>query len=102
MRKKQKGLILSAFRLLKPGGILVYSTCTFSVEENEEVVNWLLKKDERALVRNIELSNIKTYPTQRKIRKKDFHPSITKCKRIFPNDLMENFFIAKIEKKRGL
>jgi 16S rRNA (cytosine1407-C5)-methyltransferase len=33
----QKKLIDSAFQALKPGGILVYSTCTLSLEENQEV-----------------------------------------------------------------
>ena len=38
----QRRLILSGFRLLKEGGIMVYSTCSLSKEQNEEVVAWLL------------------------------------------------------------
>ena len=38
----QKRLLGSGFRLLKPGGTLVYSTCSFSVQQNEDVVRWLL------------------------------------------------------------
>ncbi|MFX6586371.1 RNA methyltransferase, partial [Acinetobacter baumannii] len=34
----QKGLLSQASRLLGPGGVLVYSTCTFAPEENEGVV----------------------------------------------------------------
>ena len=44
MAHKQKGLLLNAGRLLKPGGVLVYSTCTFAPEENEAVVDWFLRK----------------------------------------------------------
>ena len=44
MSHKQKGLLLNASRLLRPGGILVYATCTFAPEENEEVVDWFLRK----------------------------------------------------------
>ena len=33
-----------AQRLLKPGGILVYSTCTFTIEENEGLVEWAMDK----------------------------------------------------------
>ena len=44
MSHKQKGLLLNASRLLGPGGILVYATCTFAPEENEEVVDWFLRK----------------------------------------------------------
>ena len=39
----QKRLIESGFRLLKPGGVLVYSTCSLAAEQNEEVVSWLLQ-----------------------------------------------------------
>ena len=42
--KLQKDLINSGFRLLKPGGILVYSTCSLSTEQNEDVVSWLLQE----------------------------------------------------------
>ena len=38
----QKKLIESGFRLLKPGGIMVYSTCSLVREQNEDVVSWLV------------------------------------------------------------
>lgn len=38
----QKDILASAVRMLAPGGQLVYSTCTWAPEENEEVVRWLL------------------------------------------------------------
>lgn len=38
----QKEILSYAYQMLKPGGMLVYSTCTFSVKEDEEVVQWLL------------------------------------------------------------
>jgi NOL1/NOP2/sun family putative RNA methylase len=38
----QREILRQAVRMLKPGGTLVYSTCTFSEEENEGVVGWLL------------------------------------------------------------
>jgi NOL1/NOP2/sun family putative RNA methylase len=44
LSKLQKGLVSTATSLLKPGGTLVYSTCTFSKEENEEVIDWVLKR----------------------------------------------------------
>ncbi len=40
----QKELIESAWRLLKPGGRLLYSTCSMLPEENEEVVKWFLER----------------------------------------------------------
>ncbi|MBQ0064526.1 MAG: RsmB/NOP family class I SAM-dependent RNA methyltransferase [Firmicutes bacterium] len=38
----QKGIIENALKLLKNGGKLVYSTCTFSVKEDEEVIQYAL------------------------------------------------------------
>ena len=41
---RQKRILLEAVRMLRPGGILVYSTCTFNPAENEDVVNWCLRE----------------------------------------------------------
>lgn len=40
----QRDLIKSGFRLLKPGGFMVYSTCSLSEDQNEAVVSWLLEQ----------------------------------------------------------
>lgn len=40
----QKEILESALEMLAPGGQLVYSTCTWSPEENEDVVAWLLEE----------------------------------------------------------
>ena len=42
--KIQRDLILQAADMLRPGGWLVYSTCTFSPVENEDVIAWLLEQ----------------------------------------------------------
>jgi len=44
LARLQKRLILRAYDLLRPEGILVYSTCTFAPEENEAVVAHLLNE----------------------------------------------------------
>ena len=46
--KLQKELLQSAWELLKPGGKMLYSTCSLLVEENEEVVKWFLERNENA------------------------------------------------------
>ena len=38
----QRELITSAFHALKPGGVLVYSTCTLNAQENQHICQWLL------------------------------------------------------------
>ncbi|MBI2503711.1 MAG: NOL1/NOP2/sun family putative RNA methylase [Candidatus Latescibacteria bacterium] len=42
--QQQKGLLRAAFHLLRPGGVLVYSTCSLSLEENEEVLAALARR----------------------------------------------------------
>jgi 16S rRNA (cytosine967-C5)-methyltransferase len=42
MQKRQAQIVLGVFPLLKPGGILVYSTCSLEHDENEDVVQHLL------------------------------------------------------------
>ncbi len=39
---RQKRILASAYAMLAPGGRLVYSTCTFSPEENEQVIAWFV------------------------------------------------------------
>ncbi len=43
-QQRQKDILSYAVDTLLPGGILVYSTCTYSVEENEDIVRWLLQE----------------------------------------------------------
>lgn len=54
----QKRLIKEAFVALKPGGYLIYSTCTVSHEENEENVKTLLKKFPQAKLEPINLEKL--------------------------------------------
>ena len=45
----QKELILMCYSMLKEGGTLVYSTCSYSFEEDEEVIEYLLKNSDAKL-----------------------------------------------------
>ena len=38
----QREIVADAWECLKPGGILIYSTCTFNTKENEENVRWII------------------------------------------------------------
>ncbi len=96
----QKVLIYSGVSALKEGGELVYSTCTFSPEENEEVVDWALKKFEglRLLPADMPLPN-KT----RGISSwggKQFTKEMGMAMRVLPNEYMEGFFMAKLRKEK--
>lgn len=41
----QKRLLKRGAQLVRPGGVLVYSTCTLEPEENEEVIDWFLGEE---------------------------------------------------------
>ncbi len=107
MARKQKNLVLSGFRALKPGGTLVYSTCTFAPEENEEVLDWLMEKIRDGPGGHLspipELS-LRTVPNQTagftQWNGKSLAPSINNARRILPTPLMEAFFIAKVLKAK--
>ena len=95
----QKGLISSAFRCLKKGGVLVYSTCTFAPEENEEVIDFLLKRFEDAKLEEIEVKGLKTREGIEGWRGKEYREEVKRCVRIYPQDNdTEGFFIARVRK----
>ena len=97
MSHKQKGLLLNAGRLLKPGGVMVYATCTFAPEENEEVVDWFLRKTEGKFeLLPVSLPGVGTYPCLTKWQARSYESVLTPAARILPDDRMEGFFIAKI------
>lgn len=98
--KLQKGLVNAGLKMLKPGGVLIYSTCTYSVEENEGVVNWALEKwldqvdviDIKLPLKNIQ-DGILTYKNKR------FDPNLTKTKRIIPDGAWKGFYLSVLKKK---
>jgi len=96
--KLQKELIISAFESLKQGGEMIYATCTFSPEENEEVIDFLLNRYENAEVVPVELSieNIQNGIT--KWEDKEYSPEVKNCVRIIPKGAYSGFFFTKIKK----
>lgn len=98
--KLQKRLFDSAYNALKPGGIMVYSTCTLNPFENEEVIEYALNKypDLRLEKINLELPNV--IRGLSKYKEKIYSEEITKSIRIIPNENMEGFFIAKLVKNK--
>lgn len=102
MSRIQKGLIVSGFRSLCPGGTMVYSTCTIAPEENEAVVAYLLEKFPEAEILPIAIPKLTLRPAITRWRTVTYDPRIKNCARIFPQDNdTAPFFIAKIT-KRGI
>lgn len=87
--KIQKKLLRNSYDALKPNGIMVYSTCTLNLEENEQIIEWALEQfDLKLLDIDIELKEAehgKTTNTKQTIK-------------ILPSKNMEGFFVAKLQK----
>jgi 16S rRNA C967 or C1407 C5-methylase (RsmB/RsmF family) len=52
--QRQKRILANAAQLVAPGGYLVYTTCTFALEENEHVGQWLMRKFPQFEPRSVE------------------------------------------------
>ncbi|MDD7739929.1 MAG: RsmB/NOP family class I SAM-dependent RNA methyltransferase, partial [Lachnospiraceae bacterium] len=90
----QKKLSEQAYRMLKPGGMMLYSTCTFSVEENEAVIEELLRSHEDLSLMKI-LPDYEGFAPGVSVNGKD----LTDCVRIFPQKMKgEGHFLALLKK----
>ena len=95
----QRRLIVAGYLALKPGGVMVYSTCTVAPEENESVVAHLLARHPEAEVCSAELSGLATRPGLREWSGESFPEAVSRCRRILPQDNdTEPFFMASIRR----
>ena len=99
MARKQWRLLYSAFRSLRPGGTLVYSTCTFAPEENEAIIQWLIQQfAEQVEILPIELPFENIQPGLTQWQSENFDARLTLTCRILPTRQMTPFYVAKIGK----
>ncbi len=99
MSRVQKQLLFSAWSALKPGGALVYSTCSFSPEENEAVIDRLIQKHGDVLdILPIEINIDNKQAGISQWKNKTFDPRVKNALRVLPNDFMSGFFICLLKK----
>lgn len=92
----QKKLLKEAWKLLKPGGTIVYSTCSQAPEENEAVISWFLSKHEDAATEAISPSRTVLSAWNGTV----YQPGVTNAVRIAPDENYISFFACKITKER--
>lgn len=88
--KVQEELLRKAVKILKPGGEIVYSTCSILKNENEDVLNKVLSKEDAYIV-PIEKDLLKDIPL--------LPTTIDGTICVLPTNSYEGFFVAKIKKK---
>lgn len=87
----QRKMLMVAAEAVKPGGTLVYSTCTLNKKENDEQVEWFLKKYQNFVLKDLE----------------NRLPSLPECDRLWKKHLTlwpqvgghDGFFVACLEKQ---
>jgi len=97
----QKSLFASAFEILKVGGEIVYSTCTHAPEENEEVINSMMKEFKGKLkIEKLSLPlELKTRPGILQWQEKEYMEELKLSCRIYPQDNnTDGFFIIKLKR----
>lgn len=101
LQQLQKKLVVQAWLLLKPGGTLVYSTCTMAPEENEAVVDYLFRRYDDAQLEELP-EFMQTLPNRvnsvTRWNDKKYSSEISKTLRLKPSTPIEAFYVAKITK----
>ena len=93
----QLRLLIAAIKMVKPGGDIVYSTCTLTPEENEFIINKVLKKYPVEIL-DIDLP-VKSQEGFTKYDDQNLDQSISKSRRILPWEVdSDGFFIVKLRK----
>jgi len=98
----QTRLLEAAVAVTRPGGRIVYATCTFAPEENEAVVDRVLGRFGGELVlEELELPLPAALPGLTGWGRKAFHSHLTRARRLIPASGVEGFFLALLRRTGG-
>lgn len=99
MVRRQRRLLFSAVHALKPGGTLVYSTCSLAPEENEGVVAHALDSFGSCLsIEPIGFDAPERVDAVLDWGKGALDERVSSCCRLMPSHRMEGFFVARFRK----
>jgi len=92
----QKGILRRAVQATRPGGVVVYATCTFAPEENEAVLDHVLAAEDCSVARFE--TPLETCPGVTEWDGEAFDPAVERAHRIYPHfGDTGGFFCAKLE-----
>jgi 16S rRNA C967 or C1407 C5-methylase (RsmB/RsmF family)/NOL1/NOP2/fmu family ribosome biogenesis protein len=96
---RQKRIVADVLPALRSGGIIFYSTCSYSVSENEENVKWMMKEFDLEFVKVPVNSDWGIIESEFGYR---FYPNLTKAEGFFCAILRKkgNFFVKNLNKSR--
>jgi 16S rRNA C967 or C1407 C5-methylase (RsmB/RsmF family) len=102
---EQRRLLRAGLEALRPGGVLVYATCTFAPEENEGVVARVLERlgpevelvELPAVVRGLP----NALPGLPEWGGRQFPAELARTRRIAPDGRLEGFFLARLRRLRA-
>lgn len=107
MRAAQRRLLVGAVQALRPGGTLVYATCTFAPEENEGALARALRTFGDAIEvvdAGIPLAGAVARQAMAPLgawRDRTFPPDVARALRVLPGEGLEAFFVARLVKHRS-
>lgn len=93
---RQKEILDLVAKTVRPGGTLVYSTCTFSTVENEEVIKWFLNKNSDFKLEPIDIC----FGEQSKFD--NIISNASYMRRIYPFHGGEGQFVAKLKREGNI
>ena len=94
----QKNILTRGYQVLKKGGFLLYSTCTYNPEENEEVVSHLLEQSDAEIL-PINLESIAIESGIEQWRGRRYDSMLRRAARFYPHRVNSvGFFMARIRK----
>ncbi len=98
--ERQASILSEAAKMVKPGGVLVYSTCTFSTEENEGTISAFLREEESYHIEEIPCGE--HFAPGRQDWLEEAVPGIERTLRLWPHRLAgEGHFIARLRRSGG-
>jgi 16S rRNA (cytosine1407-C5)-methyltransferase len=98
LQQLQKRILVQAWQLLKPGGTLVYSTCTMAPEVNEAVIDYLFRHNQNAEIQLFKTDLKNKVPAVLEWNGKKFDERIKFTTRLIPSPEVEAFFVCKLTK----